>query len=574
MRIVTTLTEQLTSAVRDAWSVEEFPNVVPTADGFGDYQSNVALSLGKKLARPPQEVARSIVSAFRGSDSCSSVEIGGPGFINFRLSPAWISTTLRDAILDPRFGVSLVAKPRRVIVDFSSPNVAKRMHVGHLRSTILGDAIQRTLAFIGHHVLGDNHLGDWGTQFGTLIWAWKQIRHSELSEEHDAIAELERLYQVAVEMSRSNEGVAGECRAELLKLQGGDSENMALWQQFVDASRQESANIYQRLGISFDLWRGESSYNSILTETVDDLVQAGIARESNGAVAVFFLDFEDLSSTPFLIRKTDGASLYATTDIATAKCRIEEYGAEQIIYVVDVRQSLHFRQLFATIGMMGYSADLVHVGFGMMLGPDGKPFRTRDGGTIRLKSLIDEASSRIHPMVRAKWPKLSREQVDQLSEQIGIGAIKYADLSHNRETDYRFEWDRFLNPDGNTGPYLLYTFVRAKSVLRSFEAQHGQPFVYDGIAIDLKKPEEITLGRLLVSLPDALYHSAEALRPHRLCEYIYSVARSFNAFYAACPVIWASDESVKQSRLALCTATLRAFEIVLNCLNIPLVEKM
>ena len=574
MRIVPTLTEQLAFAVRDAVGVEEIPDVVPTTGEFGDYQSNVALSLGKRLGRPPHEVARCIISAFNHGDSCGHVEIGGPGFLNFSFAPDWIARTLRDAILDPSLGVSRVIKPKRIIVDFSSPNVAKRMHVGHLRSTILGDAIRRTLAFIGHHVLGDNHVGDWGTQFGTLIWAWKHIRHAELSKEHDIIAELERLYQVGANLSRANQVVADACRAELVKLQHGDPGNLALWQQFVDASRREAESIYQRLGISFDLWRGESSYNSMLAETVDNLVQAGIARESEGAIAVFFPTLEDLSATPFLIKKTDGASLYATTDIATAKNRIEEFGAERIIYVVDVRQSLHFKQLFATIGMMGYSADMVHVGFGMMLGPDGKPFRTRDGGTIRLESLIDEASSRIRPLVRAKWPELGDEQIDELSETIGVGAIKYADLAHNRATDYRFEWDRFLNPDGNTGPYILYTLVRAKSVLRSFEAQAGQPFAYDGTTLTLNAAEEIALGRMLVTLPDTLHRSAEAYRPHHLCEYIYDVARAFNAFYAACPVIWATDESVKRSRLALCTAAVCAFEIVLHCLNIPLVERM
>jgi arginyl-tRNA synthetase len=547
------------------------PEVRPTTDArFGDYQVNGVLPLAKRLKANPRQLAERFVAAFDSEGMCLAPEIAGPGFVNLRIDPRWLERELGRNATDDRLGVAPVAKPDTVVIDFSSPNVAKRMHVGHLRSTIIGDALCRTLRYLGHNVLGDNHIGDWGTQFGILLWAWKR-GHDEAALDADPIGELERLYKEGSAAMKADENVASACRAELAKLQGGDAENLTLWQRFVDISRKEAERVYARLEVAFDMWHGESFYNPRLPSLVDELIAKGLAVESEGAICIF-LDEPGLPTTPYIIRKSDGAFLYATTDIATAEHRITQLKAERIIIVTDVRQSDHFRQLFATCRKLGWQASFTHVGFGMMLGADGRPFKTRDGGTIRLDELLDEAENRILPLVREKWPEADEAEMRAIASKVGAGAVKYADLAQNLSTDYKFDWEKLLAADGNTGPYLQYALVRCLSVLRELESRHGERFEPDGQPLTLEFDEEKTLALELAKFGDVLDRVSAQLLPHILCEYLYGVARAFSAFYAKHTIL--GDESRRRSRLTLTSLTWRTLETGLSCLNIPRVSRM
>ncbi len=547
------------------------PEVRPTSDTrFGDYQVNGVLPLAKRLKENPRKLAERFVAAFDSEGLCLAPEIAGPGFINLRLDPAWLGRDLGLRTLDTRLGVAPVANPDKVIVDFSSPNVAKRMHVGHLRSTVIGDAIVRTLRFVGHDVIGDNHIGDWGTQFGILLWSFKR-GHDEAALTADPIGELERLYKDGSVAMKADPEVANACRAELAKLQSGDAENLALWKRFVAISRTEAERIYAKLEVGFDTWHGESFYNDRLPGLVDELIKNGLAVESDGAICIF-LDEPGLPTTPFIIRKTDGAFLYATTDLATIEYRKRHFDATRMVYVVDVRQSDHFRQLFATAKRLGWEADFVHVGFGMMLGADGRPFKTRDGGTIRLDELLAEAENRILPLVKEKWPDASDEDRRFMAMKVGAGAVKYADLAQNLATDYKFDWDKLLAADGNTGPYLQYTLVRCLAVFREHTSRLGHDYAPDGAPIDLAHDEEKALALELSKLGDILDRVASQLLPHILCEYLFGVARLFNAFYAKHSIL--GDEAARPGRLALTHLTWRTLETGLSCLNIPRVSRM
>ncbi|MGB0588111.1 MAG: arginine--tRNA ligase [Myxococcota bacterium] len=573
-RLLTTLEDMARRAIKAALDLDADPDVRESTNArFGDYQINGVLPLAKIAKANPRQLAEKVLAALDTEGMCLEPEIAGPGFINLRLAPAWIAEHLGTASADPRLGVTPVAKPRTVVIDYSSPNVAKRMHVGHLRSTIIGDALARTLRFLGHEVIGDNHIGDWGTQFGILLWAW--ARHAdEEALAADPVGELERLYKLGSEASRGDEAIGEACRAELAALQGGDVERKALWDRFVAISRADAESIYARLNVSFTSWHGESFYHPRLPGVVESLIEAGLARESDGAIAVFFEDIEQLADKPFLVRKRDGAFLYATTDLATIDYRMESYSPDQMIYVVDVRQSLHFRQLFETARRRGVTCAMDHVGFGMMLGNDGRPFRTRDGGTITLASLLDEAEARILPLVQEKWPEESEDTQRTIASEVGIGAVKYADLSPNLATDYRFDWDKLLAADGNTGPYLQYTLVRIRSIFRAHEERFGHAFVPDGAPLVLEMTEEIELAKELLKLGDALDRVDRNLRPHVICDYLYGLSRKYNPFYAKCKVLGAESDAVRHSRLALCAATARALEIGLECLNIPVPGRM
>ncbi|MCB9733833.1 MAG: arginine--tRNA ligase [Deltaproteobacteria bacterium] len=573
-RLNQTLSEMAARAMREALGLESpNPELRPATDArFGDYQINGVLPLAKELKENPRKLAEKVVAALDTGGICLAPEIAGPGFINLRLDPAWVATALGAAAADARLGVAPVGDPQSIVIDFSSPNVAKRMHVGHLRSTVIGDALVRTLKFLGHTVVGDNHLGDWGTQFGILIWAWKRER-DEAALAADPIGELERLYKLGTERGKADPEVAEACRQELAKLQAGDAENKALWERFVAISKEAAATVYERLEVEFDAWHGESFYHDRLHGVVEGLLERALAVETQGAIGIFF-DEPGLPETPYLIRKSDGAFLYATSDIATVEYRLEAYGADRIIYVVDVRQSDHFRQLFATIRKMGYDVKMEHVGFGMMLGADGRPFKTRDGGTVRLDSLLDEAEARILPLVTERWPDASEEEQRAIARKVGSGAVKYADLAQNLTTDYKFDWDKLLAADGNTGPYLQYTLVRCASVFREHVARFGAEFAVDGSPLRLEADEEKELAFFLVRLGDTLERVGEQLRPHILCEYLYALARKFNAFYAKCSILGADDEATRRSRLTLVQATYRTFEIGLSCLNIPRVSRM
>ncbi|MGA2262804.1 MAG: arginine--tRNA ligase [Acidobacteriota bacterium] len=567
------LANMLKAAMAASLGFEEDPAIMEASDvRFGDYQSNVAIRLARKLNQNPRDVACQVVKRLE-LNGIGLPEIAGPGFINLRLNPGWLGGLIGSRINHPRLGIEPTPNPQKIIVDFSSPNVAKRMHAGHLRSTIIGDALVRILRFAGHEVLGDNHVGDYGTQFGLLIYGFKCFLDTE-GFTRDAVAELERLYQVMTELCKGDSNVEAACKAELVKLQSGDPDNASLWENIVLISRAEAAKIYRRLGVEFELWRGESYYAQSLAPLVGELASRGLAKNSEGALAVFFPKSEDLSGQPFLIQKSDGGYLYSTTDIATLKSRVEELKADRIIYVVDSRQALHFKQLFATARLMGYQTELEHVGFGMMLGSDGRPFRTRDGGTIRLEALIDEGEARIKPLVQRKWPDMPAEEMHETCARIAVGAIKYADLSHNLETDYKFDWDKFLNPDGNTGPYLQYTLVRAGSVLRTSAEKTGTHVTSEEGAICLETAEDVQLGKALLGFPDVIEEVAAALRPHLLCEHLYRIARAYNLLYSKRPIIWAENEEVCRSRLTLSLFVRRTLRTGLDILNIPQTERM
>lgn len=573
-RLNQTLTDLAARAMSAALGVSSpNPELRPATDPrFGDYQINGVLPLAKELKDNPRKLAEKVVAALDLGGICLPPEIAGPGFINLRLDPVWVAATVGAAAADARLGVAPVAAPQSIVIDFSGPNVAKRMHVGHLRSTVIGDALVRTLKFLGHRVVGDNHIGDWGTQFGILIWAWKRER-DEAALAADPIGELERLYKLGTERGKADPEVAEACRQELARLQAGDPENKGLWERFVAISKEAAASVYERLEVEFDAWLGESFYHDRLRGVVEGLLERGLAVETQGAVGIF-LDEPGLPETPYLIRKSDGAFLYATSDIATIEYRVEAFGADRIIYVVDVRQTDHFRQLFATVRKMGYAVQLEHVGFGMMLGADGKPFKTRDGGTVRLDTLLDEAEARILPLVAERWPDASEAEQRSMARKVGSGAVKYADLAQNLTTDYKFDWDKLLAADGNTGPYLQYTLVRCAAVFREHVVRFGEEFEADGSALVLDADEEKELAFFLVRLGDTLERVGEQLRPHVLCEYLYTLARRFNAFYAKCSILGADDEATRRSRLTLVQATYRTFEIGLSCLNIPRVSRM
>lgn len=551
------------------------PDVRPTADArFGDYQVNGILPLAKRLKDNPRKLAERFVAAFASDTDhgpmCLPLEIAGPGFVNVRLDPTWVAGVAGLSAADPRAAVAPVPSPETVVVDFSSPNVAKRMHVGHLRSTVIGDALCRTLRFLGHTVIADNHIGDWGTQFGILLWAWSH-HADEAALEADPIGELERLYKEGSAAAKADPTIADATRAELAALQAGDPARRALWERFVAISRDEAERIYRKLEVDFDTWLGESFYHDALGPLVDDMLDRGIAVISDGAACVF-LDAPGLPKTPFIVRKSDGAFLYATTDLATVAYRAETLNADRCVYVVDVRQSDHFRQLFATARLLGFDLDFVHVGFGMMLGADGRPFKTRDGGTVRLDQLLDEAEERILPVVREKWPDAPEAEQRTIAARVGAGAVKYADLAQNLATDYKFDWDKLLAADGNTGPYLQYSLVRTLSVLREYTARFGAEYLPDGKPLDLATAEELELARELLRFGDTVERVAATFLPHILCEYIYGIARRFNAFYAKCSIL--GDETHRDSRLALTHLTWRTLELGLSCLNIPRVSRM
>jgi len=568
------LSERARAAISTALDTDAEPDVRECADArFGDYQINGVLPLAKVLRDNPRKLAQRVVEALDIADLCQAPEIAGPGFINLRLKKEWIAAEVGRRATDDRLGVDRAENPKTIVVDFSSPNVAKKMHVGHLRSTIIGDAIVRTLRFVGHNVIGDNHVGDWGTQFGILIWAFKNHANEQALTDRP-VPELERLYKLGTAKGKEDPAIAEACRAELAKLQAGDEENLALWNRFVAISRADAESIYARLGVQFDTWRGESAYNDDLPGVVDKLAAKGLARESQGATVIFYGEDspKELQDKPFLIRKSDGAFLYSTTDLATVDYRVAHEKADTMIYVVDSRQSLHFKQLFEAARLAGYpDVNFIHVGFGMLLGADGKPFRTRDGKTVALVDLLDEARERILPKVREKWADASAEEQAAIAGAVGIAAVKFADLGQNLATDYKFTWDKLLAADGYTGPYVQYTAVRIKSIFRKLGDDGYSP---DGASLMLDSDEATTLCRVLLKLQDVLDRAERTLLPHVLCEYVYELARAFNAFYMHDKVLDAPSEALKASRLALCHAAGTAFDIVFGCLNLPMMEKM
>ncbi|UCF48341.1 MAG: arginine--tRNA ligase [Myxococcales bacterium] len=573
-------------AIQKALGLDEpRPAIVrPTTDPkFGDFQINGALPLGKELKRPPRELAQPIAEALVGVNAIDKAEVAGPGFVNIYLATEWIASELTEALRDAaRDGVPAVEEASKIIVDFSSPNIAKQMHVGHLRSTIIGDAIARILSFMGHDVVRDNHLGDWGTQFGLLIVGMREWGN-EGALQSDPIAELERVYKLASERAGSDEAFAERARAELAKLQTGDEENRKLWEHFVEVSRGALDAVYAELDVSFDVWLGESAYHDALPGVVDELLEKGIAREDDGAVCIFWSEIDGVpktlrkQKTPFIVRKKDGAFLYSTTDIATVEYRKDHFRADRALYVVDNRQGLHFQQLFAVMKLLGTDIELEHIGFGTVLGKDGKPLRTRDasGHVITLVSLLEEskqrARQRIDEGITEGRLRVRPEEIDEVSRVVGIGAVKYADLRQNRLSDYQFDWDKMISFQGNAGPYLQYAYARCASIF----AKGGidMDAVSSSATIVLDAPTEQTLGKHLLRFSDVVYQAGATSQPHLICEHLYELARAFNGFYAECPVLDAHG-TTRDNRLGLTALTARQIRRGLGLVGIGVVDRM
>jgi arginyl-tRNA synthetase len=530
----------------------------------GDYQSNAVMAIAKQLQMDSRQLATEIVSKLDVSDLCEPVEIAGPGFLNFRLQLTAVNAALNAALASETPFLIKTTDPRTVVIDFSSPNVAKPMHVGHIRSTILGDSLARIFRLLGHKVIADNHIGDWGTQFGMLLLGWK-TQLDEVSMESDPISELERLYKLV----NSDDALREDARAELVKLQQGGEENLSIWKQMIALSKQQFDQVYGRLGIEFDRTLGESFYNPFLVDVVRGLADNDIAEESDGAMAVFFPKDKQLADKPAIVRKRDGAANYMTTDLATLVYRMNEWSPDEIIYVTDGRQQLHFKQLFNIFRRWkpGACAQLEHVWFGSILGTDGKPFKARSGDSVRLVDLLNESEERAFKIVSEKNPDLEECERRNIARVVGLGALKYADLSNNRQSDYVFNWDKMLALQGNTAPYLQYAYTRIRSIDRKADCpDHSQA------NISLNTPEELALAKHLMNFGQVLKMITDDHRPNFLCNYLYELAAYFSRFYEACPVLKAEGE--KESRLALCELTARVLRQGLDALGIEVTEVM
>jgi len=555
---------------------------------FGDYQTNALISLAKAAKLNPRQLASDVLSKLDVSEWCQSVDIAGPGFLNFRLKTNATIQALQTAAASDRLFFDKTSSPRNIVIDFSSPNVAKPMHVGHIRSTILGDSLARIFRLLGHKVITDNHIGDWGTQFGMLLVGWKTL----LDQDHlkaDPLGELERIYKAVSSKTDPDkpgfdQATLDRARAELVKLQSGDPENLAIWREMIRLSQAQFDTIYRRLAIKFDHTLGESFYNPRLKDIVDELMKRGVATESRGAKAVlsdgslppkedpFLIHKEgEWAPNPFIIQKQDGGFNYATTDLATLAHRLETWHANEIIYVTDGRQQLHFRQLFAAFRRWHPQAKvkLAHVWFGSILGEDGKPFKTRSGEVIRLSDLLDEAEERVLKLVSEKSPELPEEQRREIARVVGIGAVKYADLLPNRQSDYVFSWDKLLALSGNTAPYLQYAYARIRSIFRKGNIE---PHTIKS-PITLNEPQELALARHLLNFGLVLEAAADEYRPNFLCNYLYELAGLFTGFYENCPVLKA-DEPLRSSRLLLCDLTARLLQQGLDILGIQTLDQM
>ncbi|NQU22102.1 MAG: arginine--tRNA ligase, partial [Candidatus Nealsonbacteria bacterium] len=626
--------------------------VKPAANAdHGDYQANFAMPLGKRLGRPPREVAAEILRQIRMEDLCQQVEIAGPGFINLRVRDDRLIERLGAAAGDERLGIPKVDNPRTYVIDYSAPNVAKPMHVGHIRSTVIGDALCRVLRLLGHRVVSDNHIGDWGTQFGMIIYGYRRFL-DEAAYRDSPVEELARLYRLVRQLVDYHNGkaklpemqqklatqesalqqrkveagekpdkktrktlrklendlesarkqlaeqqaklaavdddpelsklvaehaeISSAVLAETAKLHAGDEENLRLWREFLPACEDEINRVYGRLGVTFDHTLGESFYNDRLGPIVDDLLERKIARESDGAICIFFPDRD----VPMLIRKQDGAFLYATTDLATIRYRQETFQPDAILYVVDFRQGMHFEHLFAAAGLIGYDdLELRHVSFGTVMGEDGRPFKTREGDTVGLESLLNEAVRRAGQIVAANddakpdGAELSEQQRRQVAETVGIGALKYADLSQNRTSDYKFSYDKMLATVGNTATYMQYAYARVRSIFRRGNVD-VDALRTSAAAIVLDAPAERALAVELLRLSEALDLTVADYRPNQLTAYLFELANRYSTFFDQCPVLKAETDGLRQSRLLLCDLTARTIKLGLELLGIDVVEQM
>jgi arginyl-tRNA synthetase len=531
---------------------------------YGDYQTNAAMVLARKLKINPRNLALRIVANLSANDIGAPPEVAGPGFINFRLSPEFLAKRLHELALDTRLGVEPVSNPKTILIDFSSPNIAKPMHVGHIRSTILGDALARVGRFLGHAVITDNHLGDWGTQFGKVIYGWKRLLNPR-DLDSDPMAELVRIYREIDTAAEKNPEVLEACRRELVKLQQGDDENRNIWQQCVELSMREYSKVYDLLGVRFDYQLGESFYNAELPRVVQELQDRGLAEVSEGAIVVWD---RTLSEDPFIIRKSDGGFGYATTDVATIEYRVRQWQANAVWYVVGAPQHLHFQQLFGLTRRLGYNVDLQHIAFGSILGEDRKLMRTRSGESVSLRALLDEAISRATAIVAEKNPELSERERGAIGRIVGIGAIKYADLSQHRMTDYIFSWDKMLSFQGNTAPYLQNAYVRSRSIFRKLNTPFAAPDT-----VKIKEAPELALTKKILQFPDVVPAILDGFKPNILANYLYELAAQFHGFYESCPVL-SAEPLTRETRLLLCDVFARLLQSGLELLGIEVPEKM
>ena len=547
---------------------------------FGDYQTNAAMVLAKQRKTNPRALAQQIIDHLE-LGGLATADIAGPGFINFHILPGAYAARVAALIRDPKLGVPPVGAGKTVIVDFSAPNVAKPMHVGHIRSTIIGDSLCRIARFLGFEVIADNHIGDWGTQFGMILHGWKTLLDMPALDA-DPIPELLRIYREVNAAAKADPAVLEICKNELVRLQAGDPQNLTIWRQCIEVSKRGLQKIYDTLDVRFDHWLGESYYNDRLAGLVEEFVATGLARASNGAICIFsdgtrkpeddpfMVHKEDgWTDNPTLIRKADGGFLYATTDLATLQFRIDEWHADHIWYVVGVPQQLHFRQLFDAAARWGKTGDFQHVAFGSILGEDRKLMKTRSGDNVQLTDVLTEAVERAARIIAEKNPDLQGEEAAEIARIVGLGAVKFAELSQNRLTDYVFAWDRMLALHGDTAPYLQYSTVRIRSIFRKLDA----PFDASAAEITLNDEAEVNLARLHARFGELLPLILEDFRPNLLANYLLELARAFHSFFEACPVL-KSDEPLRSSRLALCELTSRILITGLGLLGIRCPERM
>jgi len=542
---------------------------------FGDYQANGVMAVAKKLGMAPRQLAEQVLTHLDLDGIASKTEIAGPGFINIFLDPAFLASHVDAALKSDRLGVNQPAA-QTIVVDYSAPNVAKEMHVGHLRSTIIGDAAVRTLEFLGHNVIRANHVGDWGTQFGMLI-AYLEKQQQENAGEM-ALADLEGFYREAKKHYDEDEAFAERARSYVVKLQGGDEYFLQMWRKLVDITMSQNQITYDRLNVTLtrkDVM-GESLYNPMLPGIVADLKAKGLAVESEGATVVFLDEYKNKEGEPMgvIIQKKDGGYLYTTTDIACAKYRYETLHADRVLYYIDSRQHQHLMQAWTIVRKAGYvpeSVPLEHHMFGMMLGKDGKPFKTRAGGTVKLADLLDEALERARRLVAEKNPDMAADELEKLANAVGIGAVKYADLSKNRTTDYVFDWDNMLAFEGNTAPYMQYAYTRVLSVFRKAAVDEA---ALATAAVVISEDREAQLAARLLQFEETLSVVARDGTPHVMCSYLYDLAGLFSGFYEHCPILSAESEAVRNSRLKLAQLTAKTLKLGLDTLGIETVERM
>ena len=618
MNILEFFRERFARTIDDDAQRQAFADAVRAATDpkFGDYQANGAMGLAKSLRKNPREVAGEVAAKVDLEPMAGPPELGGPGFLNVRVHDESIARLLVDVLKDDRLGLETPAKPKTVIVDYSSPNVAKPMHVGHIRSTIIGESLARTLTALGHKVIRDNHLGDWGAQFGMILWGYKNLL-DQSAYAADPVNELARLYkavQARIKPAEANEekfdkafrllregkpeeaaavaakiagpdGPAWEAvqaetaaaaqvreaaRQETARLHAGDERNRALWNEFMPHCLKMLDVIYDRLGVSFDVQLGESFYDPMLADVVTDLESKGLATPSEGATVCFC----EATKAPMIVRKRDGAYTYATTDLATIRYRVNRWNPDQVLYVVDHRQSEHFNQLFEVARKWGFNGvDFRHLAFGTILDQSGRPLKTREGEAVGLAGILDEAVQVARSVVDENSPELSEDERNRVAEIVGIGAVKYADLSQNRSSDYKFDLPKMMAMNGNTATYLQYAYARIQSILRKAETSESS-LRTNTPAIVLGHARERALGMQILRLPETLEQATVEMKPNTVADYLFTLANDFSSFYTDCPVLRAEDEPTKLSRLALCALTGRVLKFGLELLGIDTVDRM